>query len=394
MVHRSIRRRKRKGRSSGFVIHFRGAAVDQDKMDMIILDYARRTGDLLRQNGTRTEFNARMGIDAIAAGLYRPDRSSSLEGISANIREKLKYMKDLGLVRRDDYATERMAEYVGILNAGNTDAKQRFLQDCVGRWKLLCPQGSRARWTPNQNGYLHYRIRPGTMLLYAAQCAEDEGVEIDTDDVMLSVLRFFTEKEKAIVDESFLRTHIERYFARKARRAPNYRREFEKQMDRVERDLGMKLRAGDHNAFARKCRNAANDAYCFIIFLRNAGVVETENRNSSINHWSATQQAYEHTPRVPEFNVLTFTDAGRRVLREGLERIPIWFEDIRQVCPAQESRTAFLVNELALGVDLDRAHVTAEDIRHLARLGLKGSFRGNAFVPTKRPAFELQYDMP
>ena len=155
MVERALRHRRRVGRSSGFVIHFRGPGVDQEKMDKIILDYFQRTGDLLRQNGTRTDFNARMGIEAIARGDYKPDRTSRLEGISANIREKLKYMKDLGLIRKDDFRTQKMDEYISILEREDFAAKFQFLQDRVRKWKLLCPQGAKMRWTPKQNGYLH-----------------------------------------------------------------------------------------------------------------------------------------------------------------------------------------------------------------------------------------------
>jgi hypothetical protein len=396
MVEKSHRHRKRIGKSSGFVIHFRGAGVDQETMDRIILDYFRKTSDLLRPNGTRTDFNARMGIDAIARGDYLPDRTSKLEGISAYIREKLKYMKDLGLIRRDDFTTHKMSEYVRILESGDVTAKKKFLQDRVAKWKLISPQGARTRWTPRQNGYLHYRIRPGIMLLYAIKCAERQGVEIDTDDLMLSALRFFTPKENSCVDEDFIKEHIENYFKRKARSIPDYESEFVKQMQRVETDLGIDLREEDPHAFSRKCRNAANDAYCLIIFMRNAGVMNTENRNNAVGHWSATQQAYESTPRVPEFNVLSLTDAGKHVLEDSLKKEPIWYEDIQMIFLEKDTRTrmAFLVNELAQGGNLSSENVTAEEIEQLHELHLEGSVRGSMFIPEKLPVFELQYDMP
>ena len=106
------------------------------------------------------------------------------------------------------------------------------------------------------------------MFLYAVKSAKDHGVEIDTDDLMLSALRFFTPREHNRIDEEFLKNYIDQYFTNKAESLPNYRAEFESQMDRVERDLGEALRANDPCAFARKCRNAGNDAYCLIILMR------------------------------------------------------------------------------------------------------------------------------
>jgi len=85
MAKRTERHKTRIGTSSGFAIHLRGAGVDQEKMDEIILDYLRMESDLLGQETRPTEFNARMSIDAIARGDYQPDRTCSLEGPSANV---------------------------------------------------------------------------------------------------------------------------------------------------------------------------------------------------------------------------------------------------------------------------------------------------------------------
>lgn len=375
----------------------RSAGVDPKKMDEIILDYARRKGSLLGREDSRTDFNARMGIEAISKGLYRPDRASSLEGTGANIREKLRLMKDLGLVRRDDFATDELRQYVRILEDGDAGKRLDFLQRRIARWKLVSPQGSQTAWSPRQNGYKHYRIRPGVMLLYAAERAEKRGVEIDTDDVVLSASRFFTPNEVATVDEVFLQQHIRDYFTMKKRRRPDYRRSFERLMDRVERDLGTDLRKADKVAFQRKCRNAANEAYCLIIMMRNAGLVRTKKISSSrIGHWSASQQSYEHTPPVPELNVLRITDDGRRLLAEALERLPVWYVDIAAVSShaSVASRIAFLVNELAQGVDLKRSKLTLADLKRLKALGITGKSRGGMYVPHKRPVFSLQHDMP
>ena len=398
MVKRSDRHKKRIGRSSGFVLHFRGAGVDQEKMDEIILDYLHKKADLLGEDTSSADFNAHMGIEAIARGDYRPDRTQKLEGTSANIREKLKYMKDLGFIRKDDFRTQVLVNYARILQTNDSAARLKFLQQRIGRWKLPCPQGVGPKWTPRQNGYKHYRIRSGIMFLYAVKSAEDHNVEIDTDDLMLSALRFFTPREHHCIDEDFLKDYINQYFTEKAVKEPDYRAEFESQMDRVERDLGETLRSEDPCAFSRKCRNAANDAYCLIILMREADLIEADNCNMPISHWSATQQAYDQTPKVPEFNVVRLKDAGRRLLLESINLLPIWYEDICALIPssAQEDRVrmAFFVKELALDKNIAQADILKQELEYLASLGVTGRCENGVFIPERRPVFELQYDMP
>jgi len=398
MVKRSERHRRRVGRSSGFALHLRAAGVDQQKMDEIIVDYLRMESDLLGQETRPTDFNARMGIEAIARGDYRPDRACSLEGPSANVREKLRYMKYLGFIRKDGFRTQILTDYVRALNANDSVSRLNLLQRRVARWKLRCPQGAGAAWTPQQNGYRHYRIRPGIMLLYAVKSAEDHGVEIDTDDLTLTALRFFTPAQHNRIDEEFLKNHIDQYFTSKARSLPDYRAEFESQMARVERDLGKNLRANDPYAFARKCRNAANDAYCMIILMRKVSLVEAPNGNTKIEHWSATQESYDQTGKVPEFNIVTLTDAGKQLLAESVNLLPIWYEDICALIPQDtekgRARITFFIKELSLGNNISEDGISKEELECLANLGVLGRCENGVFIPNRRPVFELQYDMP
>ena len=398
MAKRSQRHTTRIGRSSGFALHLRAAGVDQQKMDEIILDYLRNESDLLGQETRPTDFNARMSIEAIARGDYLPDRLCSLEGPSANVREKLRYMKYLGFVRNDGFRTQVLIDYARALNANDSAARLNLLQRRIARWKLHCPQGVGAGWTPRQNGYRHYRIRPGIMFLYALKSAEDHGVEIDTDDLTLSALRFFTPAQQDRVDEEFMKNHIDQYFASKAESLPDYRAEFEHQMDRVERDLGENLRANDPCAFARKCRNAANDAYCLIILMRKVSLIEAPNCNTAIKHWSATQESYDRTGKVPEFNIVTLKEAGSQVLAESIELLPIWYEDICTLIPsdAHEGRAslAYYVNMLCLDNNISQSDMSELELEYLANLGIIGTFENGDFIPERRPVFELQYDMP
>jgi len=236
------------------------------------------------------------------------------------------------------------------------------------------------------------------MFLYAFKSAEDHGVEIDTDDLSLTALRFFTPLQHDRVDEECLKNHIDQHFTSKVESLPDYRAEFESQMDRVERDLGENLRANDPCAFARKCRNAANDAYCLIILMREVELIEADNRNSAIGHWSATQRSYNRTPKVPEFNVVRLTETGRHVLTDSIELLPIWYEDICKLIPsdAREGRAslAFYVNKLCLDNNISQDTISDDQLGYLANLGLSGRFENGVFIPDRRPVFELQYDMP
>jgi len=398
MAKRSERHRRRVGRSSGFVLHFRGAGVDQEKMDKIILDYLRKKADLLGEDTSSADFNAQMAIEVIARGDYQPDRTQNLEGTSAYVREKLKYMKDLGFIRNDGCLTQALRDYARISQTNDHVARLKLLQQRIGCWKLPCPQGVGPGWAPRQNGYRHYRIRPGIMFLYAVKSAEDHGVEIDTDDLALSALRFFTPHQHERVDEEFLKNHIDEYFTRKAESLPDYKAEFESQMDRVERDLGENLRANNPCAFAMKCRNATNNAYCLIILMRKVDLIEADNRNSAIGHWSGTQQAYDNTGKVPEFNIVTLTEAGRQLLAESIELLPIWYEDIYSLIPSDahegQARLVFHINKLCLDNSIFQDTISDDEVEYLEALGLSGRSENGVFIPDRRPIFELQYDMP
>jgi len=398
MAKRTERHKTRIGTSGGFALHFRGAGVDQEKMDKIILDYLRKKADLLGEDTSSADFNAQMAIEVIARGDYQPDRTQNLEGTSAYVREKLKYMKDLGFIRKDGYLTQTLRDYVRLSQTNDSAAILELLQQRIGRWKLSCPQGAGPKRTPKQNGYRHYRIRPGIMFLYALKSAEDHGVEIDTDDLTLTALRFFTPAQHDPVDEEFLKNHIDEYFASKAESLPDYRVEFESQMDRVERDLGVDLRANDPCAFARKCRNATNEAYCLIILMRKTDLIEADNCNMAIGHWSATQRAYENTRKVPEFNIVRLKDAGRRILLESINLLPVWYEDICAVISSSveedRKRMADFVERLALGENIPQSDISQHELEYLSNLGVTGTCQNRVFIPERRPVFELQYDSP
>ncbi len=387
---KATRHTERIGVSSGFCLHYRHPGVNQEKMDRMIQQFFRENADLLRRPMAAGDFDALMGAKAIAAGDYLPDRLQSLAGAAAYQREKKKYMKDFGLARADALITNRMYQYIKILETGGD--KIGFLQEQALKMKLMCPQIANKNWTPKQNGYKHYRIRPTVMFLYAIKQAQTREVGANTDDIALSAFRFFTPREQALVDEAFLMRHIDAYFNRKAKTGIDYEQEFRALMTRVERDLRYSLTSMDIQAFARKCRNAGNEIFCTIIFLRQLRLVDAPKIQPT--GWSCTQQRYEDTPPVPEFNVLNLTAEGERALMDALSMVPVWHTDLVEVFGAECFREIEFVNHLSNGQQISAGDITDEQVNGLSEVDLVLLRKAGVYHAERVPVFELQYDMP
>ncbi len=132
--------------------------------------------------------------------------------------------------------------------------------------------------------------------------------------------------------------------------------------------------------------------------MRKVGLIEADNRNSAIGHWSGTQQTYEKTGKVPEFNIVRLKDAGRRLLFESINLLPVWYEDICEVMSSREdkdpAKMATFVNELSMGNNISQDTISNDEIDCLANLGLSGRCENGMFIPDRRPVFEQQYDRP
>jgi hypothetical protein len=217
-------------------------------------------------------------------------------------------------------------------------------------------------------------------------------VVVNTDDIVLSAFRFFTPREQVLVDENFMMNYVGDYFERKRNGRINYQQEFERMMDRVETDLGEDLRHGDPYALERKCRNAGNEAYCAIIFMRYLGLVDAPK--STPGHWSCTQQAYEDTWAVPEYNTLTLTGDGETFLNNALVRVPIWHKDIEGAFGRGCFTEIEIINRLSLVGEYSRHQINNEQIDGLEDLGIELVYDDDVVRPARFPVFDLQYDMP
>lgn len=130
--------------------------------------------------------------------------------------------------------------------------------------------------------------------------------------------------------------------------------------------------------------------------MRKVSLVEAPNCNTEIEHWSATQRSYDRTPNVPEFNIVKLTEAGRQLLAESIELLPIWYDDICALIDSDldRARMTFYVNKLCLDNNISKDTISDDEIDCLANLGLSGRCENGVFIPDRMPVFELQYDMP
>ncbi len=365
-------------------------------MDAWILNYYKHSCDLLSKKTGGPDFDARMAADAISRGEYKPDRPYDLKGGAAYNREKLVYMKYLGLATKGHMITERMKAYAAGLTGSPTE-RVGLLRQYAASMKWWCPQTNYTRGTIQQNGYRHYRIRPFLMALYAVQEANKAGIQFNTDDLVLSGLAYYWEDSFGIVRESFMKDRIAAYVQEKTRTNPDYHARFATLMtelrERASNNPAVLQILDETYAFERKCRNAGNDAFCAIIFLRHLGWIETDEVKP--DHWSCTQQAYPGTPAVPEYNIIRLTDEGKDVLDQELQRIPIWHRDILEVRRDEHVFDLIaIVNRLAASGSTQYPPGEERIIEDLKRLGLEPLVNNNVITVVDRPVFELQYDMP
>lgn len=382
---------KREGRTSGFAIHYRHLGVDQRKMDKWILNYYNANRNLLAETLSGQRLHVKLSATAIAQGIYSPDRTYSLTGAAAYVREKQKYMKDLGLATKGNSITERMKSYIRALkNKGQN--RDTLLKNFSIQMKLWCPQTMKTKGTISQNGYRHYRIRPLLMVLYTLEYAKSMQVEVTTDDLVLSALKYFPEDEYPLINEAFLMKHIRTYIKTKKSMGINYESEFTTLFSRIYSNKDAKKIVADEYAFQRKCRNAGNEAYCVLIFLRNIGFVNTQKVVPKT--WSCTQQKYPGTPSVPEHNTVSLTHEGEKLLSCNIKKVPIWFEDIKKVCQNNVFELVAIINTLAKIAKYPVKGISKKTLEHLKALGLNPKVSRHHFIVKERPIFELQYDMP
>ena len=390
---RRHRHKRRVVTGRGFTIHLRAFGVELDKMYRWIEDHHQAVTSILSRGLRGENHDAQMSTAGIARRDYRPDRSETLTGAAAYMREKRVLMKYLGLQRGDWIPTRRLVDYIRHVHGGGDP--NPLLRRYGIEAKLMCPQIRSYLYRPglSQASYAHYRIRPYAMLLYALGVGKDLSAVLNTDDIALSVLLFHPPQAQRRVTEPFLQEQIDRYVARKVSNGIDYETEWRALLRQVEAEMATDLHS-DPLILKQKCRNAANEAWCFLIFARKVGWIRTQTADP--DHWSATRQAYRrqgHTFSVA-YETAELTASGHRHLRDALTRVPVWYADVEAALPGRADNGAAILNRLAQDGRVPSDATDRELLAALSTLGLAPARHGDDVLVEKRPLFNLVYDIP
>ena len=194
-----------------FSLHLRTFAKVLEKIDGFFEAYKREVNNLLF-NISGQQLDRRMGLRAAGLNILQVDKNS-LEGVQAHQREIKVFLKYMGFIRPENYITMRGENY---LNATNNQRKALLIESSA-RFKMTCPLNRDNDYFKgnDQASYSHYRIRPVIMTLYAIQKAKNLNVEIDTDDILLTALRFYPpEIQRRLVNEKFLISNNTTFYVR------------------------------------------------------------------------------------------------------------------------------------------------------------------------------------
>ena len=373
------------GRS--FCLHLRTFAKVLEKIDGFFGEYQKEVNNILFDLKGQ-ELDRKMGLRAAGLNFLKVDKSS-LEGIQAHQREIKVFLKYMGFIRPENYVTIRGEDYLE-----RDESKRRaLLIESASRFKITCPLIRDNDYTKgnNQASYGHYRIRPVVITLYAIQKAHELEIEIDTDDILLSALRFFPpEIHRRLVDEKFLISAIDDYLIAKSKAKIDYKEKFVQMYREVLSENGG---SWSDEVFKQKCRNAANNVWCFLIFLEELGLVKLSLERSK--HWSSTAQIPSTSSTFPvAYHMVNLTEEGGKVLNNEFHKIPIWFKDVSSEILLMERYKMIEVLE-KLGKDnrVEKSMVNSEIFSSLKELGVTLQEDGTYYISERQIIFDKEYDI-
>lgn len=373
------------GRS--FSLHLRTFAKAIAKIDGFFEEYRKEVNSIFF-NLKGQQLDKKMGLRVAGLDILKVDKGS-LEGVQAHQREIKVFLKYMGFIRPENYITIKGENY---LNA-NKNQRRALLIESASRFKITCPliRDNDHIKGNEQASYGHYRIRPVIMTLYAIRKAQELKIEIDTDDILLSALRFYPpEIHRRLVDEKFLISSIDSYLAGKTTAAIDYKDEFTKMYNEVLSENG---RNWSDEGFKQKCRNAANNVWCFLIFLEELGLVKLSLEQC--RHWSSTEQVPTTSSTFPvAYHKVTLTIEGERVLNNEFNKIPIWFKDVPTSLLFMERNKIIDIFSI-IGKDncIGRNKVSEEIKSSLEKFGIKLREDGDYFIPEREIIFDIEYDI-
>ena len=373
------------GRS--FSLHLRTFAKVLEKIDGFFEEYRNEVNSVFF-NIHGQQLDRKMGLRVAGLNILKVDKNS-LEGVQAHQREIKVFLKYMGFIRPENYITVRGENY---LNA-NSNQRKAILIESASRFKMTCPLIRDNDYIKgnDQASYGHYRIRPVIMTLYAIQKASNLNVEIDTDDILLTALRFYPpEIQRRIVNESFLISNIDSYLIRKSTIGIDYQREFTQMYNEVLSENG---RTWNDEVFKQKCRNAANNIWCFLIFLQELGLVELSEETSQ--HWSSTNQIPSTSSTFPvAYHKVKLRTEGEAVLNYEVNKQPIWFKDMSSSLRfIHHAETIEILDVIGKDNRIEKTRVSEEIRSWLDESGIILHEEGNFYVPEREIIFDSEYDV-
>lgn len=374
-----------------FTLHLRCFGKDLTKINTFLQNYKKEVESIffnLKGEG----FDKKLGLKGMAEEILKVEKNS-LDGVKAHAREFKVCLKYLGLIRKEDIVTLRGEAYINCLDDDGDYIS--LLRDYAMKIKLMCPLIKTYLYGKgyNQAGYAHYRIRITPMVLYAIKKGESYGIDVNTDDIALTSLLFYPPYKFSVVTEQFLMDAIDKYFTKKSKHTIDYEQEF----SNIYGELLAETRAKfDEDEFKQKLRNSANNVWCFLIFLRDIGLITAEDTEPA--HWSITQQVPETSSTFPtSYQTLELTDRGKDLLKEAFKYTPIWDKDIKDMVRLSGERNKIIQSITALQKkqEINQTEIDPDLIDYLKKVGINLTLDNNkgVYVPNTIPLFDPEYDM-
>jgi len=367
-------------------LHLRYAAADIDKMNEWLRSHDDLHNDIFQAKRGKT-LDMELAIRAIAGQRYRAEKAN-MEGPMAHMREKRLGWRYFGLVRGDTYTPPRLGEYLKALEGGRNVIP--LLRSYSLGIKLKCSQVRTFHYQAEhkQAGYGHYRIRPMRVFLGAISLAQDLDVELNTDDIALTVFRFVPPSQCEPVTERWLLDDACEFLKRKSAKQVSYEERFRSLTTQAFSEVGRSSFTRDE--FRKKCLNAANDVWNWIILSHKLGLID--RRTTTPQRWSSTKLRYHRTAQR-DYDIVSLTDLGRSALLEMEKAIPIWYDDVVAATSSPNEKKALLIilGDLGAKRRVRSSSISARLFTIIAGLGVKLTSNLQSEQPV---VFTPPYDIP
>lgn len=307
----------------------------------------------------------------------------------ADIRTMKSFLRIMGAIDDEDMVTRRGEEIIGGMSL------LQFLQKYIVRVKVISPQSRRKsvfRKGHKQASYGAYRLRIFLMILYAAMKAKEHSVRCEIDDIALTACRFWPLSEiDNLVTERMVINRTDNHFAKKASGSFDYKIAFENELKSAMKDSICEALSDSEKAL--KFRNTADLVNNYFRLLKNINLIELiPIEPTDVRHWTLSAFSDHKTGAVPPKQI-KLTEAGIRVVKNTISKIPLWFLDIyfKEKDSEKINKTLKIVNKVADGQPIDQEW-PEHSLRFLEDLGVLKK-EDDKFIKINDIDFDWAYDM-